>query len=192
MNLHFGNLSEDQYTDVLKIYADYYLDPKKMPDKNYVRKMENTGFVVGEPLLYKELANSPFFEVAYVDSKVVGFIRADKATNNLYSEEFKLDWLGTGDEWKNFISENGLELGLILIHPDFTSKGIARELLLHLVNYMKLNGYSNLYSWVVAKPPNRKSMDFHIKNSFKKIALYHAKNLWGIDDYQSTLYLKSI
>ena len=112
MNLHFEKPSEKQYIDILKIYALYYLNPKKISDKNYVRKMEDTGFVVGKPLLYKELANSPFFEVACVDSKVVGFIRADKATNEVCSEKFKLDWLGNGDEWKNFISDAELQTDL--------------------------------------------------------------------------------
>ena len=108
------------------------------------------------------------------------------------SPVFTLRWQGNSKIWNSFCEQKGLEIGIVVVKEEYKGKGIARTLLDHAEQFAKKAKYKNLFSWVVAHPQDKSSLHFHQKNGFAKVAFYKTKKAWGIQNYASALFWKSL
>jgi len=69
---------------------------------------------------------------------------------------------------------------------------IGQKLLHRGEEFMRKIRLTNLFSWVVSNPENKPAIRFHKKHGFTAIGLYEAKESWGIRNYKSILFWKSI
>lgn len=174
------------------IYKNYQFDHNRQKNKKYLLEIKKKGFLLGSSYPETYWNKAIYSECAVIEKKPVGFIRADKMTNEMSSENFVLNWLGNRKLWKMFTREKGCLVGVIFVDPKFKGKGISKLLYERLENFMKKSGCRELFSWVATKPKNKPSFRFHEKMGFKIVAVYNSKESFGISNYQSKLFNKHI
>ncbi len=192
MSLVFEPYTRANYHFYRQLYLPYYVDLAKIEDPTYRNFLSTHGFLVGDPNPPESMTNSPFFVFAKEGKTVVGAIRADRLSSKLYGEDYKLSWSGSKEIKDVFNREEGYELGVILVHPEYKQKGVGTALFEQLLSHMKEQKVPHLFSWVVYEPKNLPSLAFHSKMGFSKVAHFSSRNSFGISNYQSVLFHRAL
>lgn len=195
MDIKFRNFVKTDYEDYLRLFSQYSIDLKKVSDEDYREIIKNRGFMMGKPPELESLLKALFSQCAMIDNKVIGFIRGnriekDRDRDTSLFQDGKLVWLDNNHLRSDFEHQIGLEVGGIMVDNNYLRKGIGSQLFNNLSDYLERTKISNLFSWVVNKPQNKASLNFHKKKGFVHIASFNAKVAFGIPDYQSYLLYK--
>jgi ribosomal protein S18 acetylase RimI-like enzyme len=182
--------TEANYEDYLRIYENYYIQTDRLDEADYFYRIGQNGFLVGEPASFDSFLASPFAQCAYIRGKAVGIIRIDKIITSFYGIGYTLTWNCTEDIKALFNNKHGVEIGVIMIDPEYRKQDIATTLFYAFFEYAKKNNVKNIFSWVVSKPENVPSFHLHQKLGFTGVAIYKAQEEYGIKNYESKLLYK--
>lgn len=192
MKISFRDFKDSDDVSYQKLNKLYKFDCKKQDNKEYLLKVENTGFLMGGPVTKSYLKEVIFSQCAFINGELAGIVRVEKMTNKMASKKSKLSWLGSEKLRNKFSEEKGWLIGLVLVAPEFKRKGIGKLLIKRIESYAKKNNCEDLFSWVATKPNNMPSFRLHQKMGFKVIAIYDAEESFDILNYQSKLFYKHI
>ena len=192
MKITFREFKDSDYLTYKKLNKIYRFDCKKQNDSGYLSRIEKNGYLVGSPVNKSFWKKVIFSRCALINGKVVGITRVEEMTSKMENPKSKLTWLGSLSLKKKFLNEKGRLIGVVLVDPKYKRKGIAKLLFQEIETHAKKNKCEDLFSWIVTKPFNKPSFMFHQKLGFKIVAIYDAKESFGIFDYQSKLFYKQI
>lgn len=190
--ISFRDFKDSDFASYQKLNNLYRFDCKKQNDKEYLSKVENTGFLMGGLVTKSYLKEVIFSQCALVSGEMAGIVRVEKMTNKMASKKSKLSWLGSNKLRNKFSEEKGWLIGLVLVAPEFKRKGIAKLLIKRIESYAKKNNCEDLFSWVATKLNNMPSFRLHQEMGFKVVAIYDAVESFDILNYQSKLFYKHI
>ncbi len=192
MDISFRNFKDSDYAAYERLNKIYRFDCNKQNNKKYLSLVKNTGFLVGDPVTKSFLKTVILSECALNKGKVVGISRVERMTSKMASKESILTWLGNENLKKKFHDEKGWLIGLILVDPEYKGKGIAKLLVKRIEDYAMKNKCEDLFSYVATKPNNFPSLKLHQNLGYQIVAIYNARESFGILNYQSKLFYKHI
>jgi len=192
MDISFRNFKDSDYVAYKRLNKIYRFDCNKQDNKKYLSLVEKTGFLVGDPVTKSFLKTIILSECALSKGKVIGISRVERMTSKMANKESTLTWLGNENLRKKFHDEKGWLIGLILVDPEYTKKGIAKLFIKRIEDYAMENKCEDLFSYVATRPNNFPSLKLHQNLGYKIVAIYDAKESFGILNYQSKLFYKHI
>jgi len=180
---------------IYPLYKRYALDISKVNDISYSSKIQKEGFFIDlsdKEDCKKRIRSSLIFNVLEDNKKIVGFIDINKEI--YFPEEApNIVWLNKEAKFEYFKGKNSTVLHLIAVEPRYRGKGVADELLQNSEEELKKKGYKNIFAIVTTGPlKNNPSISFHNKMGFKKVCETKPIDLFGLKDYESVLFRKTI
>lgn len=167
-------------------------DVYKLDDPQYKEEIEGLGFLMPGGYTLEDHGKDLLktFLVYEEKGKVLGYIRIDEIQE--MNESANAKWLLP--ELKDmYFSSPHANIGGIAVSPATERHGIGTELLKVTEEKLKEKGITHLFSFVIMSPiANIPSKNFHEKNGFEKAAEAHADEMFGLKNFQSTLYHKSL
>lgn len=185
----------DDLDKIFHLYDSHSLDTKKVPDPHYAAQVQKNGFLValeGKTDLLQRIEEDYLYKV-YVENDIIrGFININ---TEIYFPEDADNCIWFDETIKNsyFHSNTTLTLHEIIIDHENKRQGIGRKLLENSLTELKDNGYKDIFSIVTIGPvTNLPSILFHTKMGFKRACVTMPFDLFGMKDYMSLLFHKSI
>lgn len=177
---------EDQ-EQILSLQSQNILDNKISQNIN----PEKSGFLIGN-YLPTDFQNDiqQIFLVAIINHDIVAYLRIND--HKEYIDNDKKIWHSLA--LKNHYYQNPhKEIGAIVVQDKYRNLGIAGKLLTTCCEQLKKQQINYLFSIIPLAPyRNFASLKFHEKNGFKQIASAKPSDLFGLKNYQSSLFIKEI
>lgn len=150
------------------------------------------GFLVSDAPSRKEFkAHLDSYIVAERQGRLGGFLRLDDSPE--LQPETDVHWISPRQFKGLYEARPHANIGVLAVAPYAVRQGVATEMLHEAEVRARTMGASHLFSFVVLCPiPNYSSALFHLENGFEWMAVTQPQKLYNIDDYQSTLYGKSL
>jgi len=151
-----------------------------------------SGFLVSDGPSRKEFsACLDRYVVAERAGRLGGFLRLDDSQE--LQPETDVFWISPRQFKGLYEARPHASIGVLAVAQHAARQGVATEMLHEAEVRARAMGASHLFSFVVLCPiANYSSALFHLENGFERMAVTQPQKLFDIDDYQSTLYGKSL
>ena len=178
---------------IFQIFIENALDLSRLNDNFYVQEISKIGFIIGDEKEedFKNLIKEKKYSFIYKEDRILGFFFGDHDTD--YIDDENKTWFDLEAKELYYTDSATCSLGLIVIDKSSKGRGIATKLLKHFEGVLRRDGYRYLFSMVRFLPvTNEASIQFHLKNGFKKIAESKPTTKNGLENSASYLFFKKI
>jgi hypothetical protein len=177
---------------VTELHDKYVLDVSRVNEPRYAAKVQAEGFTVnaGGSDLAGRIQSSQLFNVHTDDQKISGYIDVNREI--YFSEDAdNILWFNNDLRSCYYHDKHATELHYIAVQP--SGSGIAADLLGGAVKTLRDEGYQHLFSIVTTAPlTNCASIIWHTRNGFERACVSLPDDLFGLKNYQSTLFHRAI
>ena len=184
----------DDLGQIKKLHDLYVLDINKIADPDYRKKIQQSGFTVSTEAtdVSERVETSQIFNVCEIDNKVVGHI--DINTEIYFPENAEtINWKNKDLKNIYFRSDDSTSLHHIAVLPEYKGRGIATKLLNESIRQLRKRNIKHLFAIITTSPvKNLASIAFHTKMGFKEVCVSEPINLFGLEDYGSSLFYKKL
>jgi GNAT superfamily N-acetyltransferase len=177
------------------IYKDSALDVSKAGDPNYGAKVQKEGFVIetsDKEDLLRRIKTSRIFNVYIENGETLGFVDINK---EIYfpKDADNIIWLKPKAEDEYFHGKETITLHLIAADKSHQNEGIAKMLLEDAETKLKKAGITQLFAITTTGPlTNCPSITWHTKMGFERVCITLPIDLFGLKNYTSLLFRKTI
>ena len=167
------------------------LDPTRLTDPEYRVRLQARGFLLPLALSVDEFCkDAEKYTLFEHEREVLGYMLVDDCQE--LSTEMDVVWLQRSSQ-EQYLAKPHADIRGIGVSPEAGRRGVATKLLHATEDRARARDISHLFSFVVISPvTNVPSVLFHEKNGFDRWTVLEPCSLFGIDDYQSILYAKSL
>jgi GNAT superfamily N-acetyltransferase len=183
---------KEDLENFMKFRTPLSIDVDKLQESKYKLEISRRGFLLPgyDENDFLEHLKEIFLLDIEENGEINGYIRIDHVTPELNKENsfFYNDKL-----MEEFFKENAYETGAIGVREDMVGKGIGKNLLEQGIKILKEKGIKYLFAFVVISPiTNYPSLMFHDKYGFERIAMLKPGIMFGMKNYQSVLFCKTL
>ncbi len=184
--------TDKDITSIQLLHDKFILDVQRADDPEYGAMVQQRGFTVsaGGSEIAQRLRTSVLLNVAEVNDEVVGYI--DMSKEEYFPEDAdNIIWFNKDKKAIYYHDEYALTLHHIV--TDIPGKGIATGLFENALSDLKQEGYQHVFSIVATAPlSNCASIIWHTRQGFERICTHTPIDLFGLKNYQATLFYKEM
>lgn len=180
---------------IWKLHEDYILDVNRALESDYSAQVQSRGFIAAEfskEDVLTRIKKSHIFYVYEDGGKILGLIDINK---EIYfpEEADNIIWLTLELKYKYFHGDKSITLHYIAVDAKAKGKNIARQLFSEASHQLSEEGYKDLFSIVTIGPlTNCPSIIWHAKQGFHRACVTMPIDLFGLKNYTSLLFHRSI
>lgn len=182
----------DDAPQLQQLHGKFVLDTNRLNDDKYEADVQKNGFTVsaGEGSIRGRIQASHLLLVDVEDSRILGYIDVNPET--YFPEDAdNIIWFCEALKHTHYHDKHAIVLHHIAATT--SGKGVATRLLEDALTRLKSQGYQHLFSIVTTAPvTNCASVIWHTRNGFSRACVSLPDDLFGLKNYQSVLFYRSI